>query len=103
MSKPKIRKGDGVLYYIEKNKCSVMEWAVVTKVKTYKRWRTEYIIETTDGLVIKTWRNFLKKASKGSSKNIPKAEFDTIKAELTEMEKRITEQMFPDGDVLAAK
>jgi hypothetical protein len=89
MSKPKIRVSDGVLYYIEKKDCSVMEFAVVRKVNISKRYRTEYIIETTDGHFIKAWRNQLKKSYKGSSESIPKAQYDQIKAEVEDMEKRL--------------
>jgi CRISPR/Cas system endoribonuclease Cas6 (RAMP superfamily) len=95
MSKPKIRVNDGVLYYIEKKDCSVMEFGVVRKVNTYKRYRTEYIVETTDGHFIKAWRNQLKKSYKGSSESIPKAQYDMIKAEVEEMEKRLEADASP--------
>lgn len=90
MSKqPKIRQDDGVLYYIEKKDCSVMEFGVVRKINTYKRYRTEYIVETDDGHYVKAWRNQLKKSYKGSSESIPKAQYNLIKAEVEEMERRL--------------
>jgi hypothetical protein len=91
MSKPKIRVNDGVMYFIEKKDCSIMEWGTVREIKTYKKYKTEYIIETFDGQAVTAWRNNLIKASSGESKSMPKAEYDSIKAEVAEMETRYVE------------
>jgi hypothetical protein len=92
MSKQKIRVGDGVLYFIEKDKCSVMEWGTITHVKTYKRFKTEYTVKTFDDQIIVTWRNHLIKATDAKNTvSVPKALYDSVKAEAEDLTARYIE------------
>ena len=88
--KIKIAVGDEVLYFIEKDKVSIMEWGSVVAVQTYKKYKTVYSVQTSDGKIINTWRKHLIKAADAANTlSVPKALYDSVQSELTEMERSL--------------